>query len=207
MNKISNLFMSSCGLRLNTLKQSTLLNISPEIYLINKRISTNSKGGNFLGNGLHTGYFHYQNSNDNSLNIKHNFNKHSVFDSEATTNEYLKCNAWGMLTSVDVKLCNPNKIRSKDEIKRYVLELCDLINMKRYGPTVVTYFGSNAQVEGYSMMQFIETSMISGHFANCSNSLYIDIFSCSPYDPKKVANFTRDFFEGKDFSYSVLLRE
>jgi S-adenosylmethionine/arginine decarboxylase-like enzyme len=45
------------------------------------------------------------------------------------------------------------------------------------------------------MIQLIETSLISGHFANLTNSAYIDIFSCKAYDPDTVAEFTRKFFQ------------
>ena len=214
MNRLSSLFVSKYQ-PFQSLGNSRLLgNIQfCELNSISKRITSLSgtaplnPNEHQLKKSLHTGYHYYKNSNKHSLDIKHDYNKNSVFNSDLTMAEYLKCNAWGMLTSVDVKKCNPKKIRDKDAIKQYVLKLCDLIEMKRYGPTVVTYFGANAQVEGYSMMQFIETSMISGHFANCSNSSYIDIFSCQPYDPKKVADFTKEFFEGADYSYSVLLRE
>jgi len=104
---------------------------------------------------------------------------------------------WGLLTSVDVYNCDPKLIRSADEIKRYVKELCDLIEMKRFGETTVVFFGEDEKVQGYSMTQLIETSLISGHFADASNTAYIDIFSCKAYDPDTVADFTCSFFEGK----------
>ena len=104
--------------------------------------------------------------------------------------------AWGLLSSFDVEDCDPYTIRSADEIKRYVIELCDLIDMKRFGECNVVHFGEDERVAGYSMFQLIETSCISGHFANESNRSYIDVFSCKAYDPKIVAQFTREFFKG-----------
>jgi S-adenosylmethionine/arginine decarboxylase-like enzyme len=104
--------------------------------------------------------------------------------------------AWGLLSSIDVENCDPYTIRSADEIKRYVTELCDLIDMKRFGDCNVVHFGEDERVAGYSMFQLIETSCISGHFANESNRSYIDVFSCKAYDPRVVAEFTRSFFKG-----------
>ena len=104
--------------------------------------------------------------------------------------------AWGLLSSFDVENCDAYTIRSADEIKRYVIELCDLIDMKRFGECNVVHFGEDERVAGYSMFQLIETSCISGHFANESNRSYIDVFSCKAYDPKVVAEFTRTFFKG-----------
>jgi len=102
---------------------------------------------------------------------------------------------WGYLTSLDVYGCNPDFIRDAEKIRTYVKELCVLIDMKRFGECQVVHFGKEDRVEGFSMVQLIETSLISGHFANLTNAAYIDIFSCKPYDPEQVARFTKEFFE------------
>lgn len=104
---------------------------------------------------------------------------------------------WGILTSVDLYGCNPQTIRNADEIRRFVVELCELIDMKRFGECQVVHFGQDERVAGYSMIQLIETSLISGHFANQSNAAYLDIFSCKPYDPDDVVEFSRKFFEAE----------
>lgn len=104
--------------------------------------------------------------------------------------------AWGLLTSLDVEDCDPDIIRDADAIKRYVVELCDLIDMKRFGDTHVVFFGEDDRVAGYSMFQLIETSCISGHFANVNNRSYIDVFSCKGYEPEVVKEFTQRFFKG-----------
>lgn len=87
---------------------------------------------------------------------------------------------WGLLTSLDIYGCNPEIIRDSEKIKQYVIGLCDLIGMKRFGDCQVVHFGKEERVEGYSMVQFIETSLISGNFSNLNNAAYIDIFSCKP---------------------------
>jgi S-adenosylmethionine/arginine decarboxylase-like enzyme len=61
-------------------------------------------------------------------------------------------------------------------------------------------------VAGYSMIQLIETSLISGHFANESNAAYLDIFSCKNYDPAIVEEFSKVFFGAQLSTKSVLLR-
>ncbi len=104
---------------------------------------------------------------------------------------------WGYLTSLDIYDCSPQIIRNAEKIRRYVIELCDLIEMKRFGECQVVHFGEEERVAGFSMVQLIETSLISGHFANLTNAAYIDIFSCKAYDPEKVAHFTLSYFEGK----------
>ncbi len=114
--------------------------------------------------------------------------------------------AWGLLASVDIYSCNPAIIRDADKIKQFVRELCIKIDMKRYAECVVVNFGEDERVAGFSMTQLIETSLISGHFANCSNNAYLDIFSCKFFDPREVAEFAIDFFEAAHYRLQVALR-
>jgi S-adenosylmethionine/arginine decarboxylase-like enzyme len=102
-----------------------------------------------------------------------------------------------MSTSVDLHNCDPLAIRNREHITRYVTELCELIGMRRFGDCQIVHFGEG-RVAGYSMLQLIETSLISGHFANDSNAAYLDIFSCKPYDPAVVETFSRQFFGASD---------
>lgn len=115
--------------------------------------------------------------------------------------------AWGLSTTVDISDCDPDLIRSEAAIKQYVLDLCELIEMKRFGETVVVHFGEDEKVAGYSMTQLIETSLISGHFANLTNSVYIDVFSCKMYDPAVVAEFTKTFFKAQKVVINYVLRK
>ncbi|TAL12789.1 MAG: S-adenosylmethionine decarboxylase [Nitrospirae bacterium] len=113
--------------------------------------------------------------------------------------------AWGLSTSVDLQDCRPETIRDRDHIEAYVIALCNLIGMKRYGDCQVVHFG-DGRVAGYSMIQLIETSLISGHFANDTNRAYLDIFSCKGYDPVVVEEFSRKFFGARSSTLSMTLR-
>jgi S-adenosylmethionine/arginine decarboxylase-like enzyme len=124
-----------------------------------------------------------------------------------TKENFDKGNAWGILTSIDAKNCDYNKIRDPKVIEKYVLDLCHLIDMKRFGQCHVVHFGENEKVAGYSMFQLIQTSCISGHFADATNSSYIDIFSCKYYDPEVATKFTAEYFGSKNYSYNVIERK
>jgi len=115
-------------------------------------------------------------------------------------------NAWGIASAIDIYSCDPKKIRDENEIKRFVFELCDLIEMKRFGETRVVHFGKDEKVAGFSMVQLIETSLISAHFANLTNTIYLDVFSCKPYDPEKIKTFSERFFGGTHSILHVTLR-
>jgi S-adenosylmethionine/arginine decarboxylase-like enzyme len=113
---------------------------------------------------------------------------------------------WGISSSVDIYQCDPETIRSAEKIKQFVIELCDLIQMKRFQDTLVVHFGEDEKVAGFSMVQLIETSLISAHFANQTNTTYLDVFSCKPYDTDVVAEFARKFFGGRRVITNVNLR-
>lgn len=118
----------------------------------------------------------------------------------------IEANVWGIATSIDIYDCDPRLIRSARHIKQFVKELCDLIEMKRFGETQVVHFGEDERVAGYSMVQLIETSLISAHFANQTNATYLDVFSCKPYEPEVVRQFACDYFKGKKTNINVSLR-
>jgi S-adenosylmethionine/arginine decarboxylase-like enzyme len=113
---------------------------------------------------------------------------------------------WGIASAIDIYSCDPDKIRDDKTIRRFVAELCDLIEMKRFGETQVVHFGEDERVAGYSMVQLIETSLISAHFANLTNTTYLDVFSCKLYDPETVRNFAQNFFGGSHSILNVTLR-
>jgi S-adenosylmethionine/arginine decarboxylase-like enzyme len=117
-----------------------------------------------------------------------------------------KTEAWGRSCSIDIYECNPETIRNANDIRCFVVELCNLIGMRRFGETQIVHFGEDERVSGYSMVQLIETSMISAHFANLTNTAYIDVFSCRTYDPDTVASFAKQFFEGNRVNVNATWR-
>ena len=126
---------------------------------------------------------------------------------EAVQKEYERTDAWGLHSAIDIHGCNPDAIRDADKIKQFVVELCDKIEMKRFGECVVVNFGEEERVAGFSMTQLIETSLISAHFANQTNPVYLDVFSCKCYDPNVVAEFAKEFFGGDGYDLNYTFRK
>ncbi|MDB2592604.1 S-adenosylmethionine decarboxylase [Gammaproteobacteria bacterium] len=104
---------------------------------------------------------------------------------------------WGKSACIDCYDCDSGLIRSPQSVKKYVAELIALIDMRAFGPCHVVDFGDDPAVAGLSMFQLIETSNISGHFANATNTAYLDIFSCKHFDIDQAAQFSKDFFKAK----------
>ena len=120
--------------------------------------------------------------------------------------KYQSENPWGMSTCVDLYNCNLAIMKDADKIKQFVKELVEVLKMKAFGETVVVDFGEDPRVSGFSMTQLIETSLISGHFANNSLGVYLDIFSCKAYGPYEAAEFCKKFFEASSMEVKVNFR-
>ena len=105
---------------------------------------------------------------------------------------------WGWHLVLNLYDCKPDLITSAEVIRRFVIELCELIKMRRFGDPTLVNFGDEPRVAGYSLVQLIETSNICGHFANESNAAYLDIFSCKAFDPQVATDFCVATFEAKE---------
>ena len=113
---------------------------------------------------------------------------------------------WGKSISIDLEECCGETIRDGDKLKEFLIEIVKEIDMRAFGDPIVVRFGDNPTVTGYSIAQLIETSLISGHFAEDDNSAYIDIFSCKDFDSDKATDFCKKFFKAKKASYSGTYR-
>jgi S-adenosylmethionine/arginine decarboxylase-like enzyme len=131
---------------------------------------------------------------------------HNKVETQSIVRQAVDQAVWGVASSFDMYDCDPETIRNADKIRQFVVELCELIQMRRFGDTLVVHFGEDERVAGYSMVQLIETSLISAHFANQSNAVYLDVFSCKPYDPDVVEEFATQFFGASRCITNVNLR-
>lgn len=113
---------------------------------------------------------------------------------------------WGVSTSIDLYNCDLALMQDAEAIREFVRLLCERIKMRRYGETQVVFFGDDPRVQGFSMTQLIETSLISAHFADASKAIYLDVFSCAPYDPEDAARFAMEYFKADNYIIHVTER-
>ncbi len=115
---------------------------------------------------------------------------------------------YGMELILDLYGCDLKKISDGDHIRKYLIELCDnVIEMKRFGESFVEHFGlENPITAGYSMVQLIETSNVSGHFSEHKKTAYVNIFSCKWFDMEKAAEFTKNWFGASEMNRRLLDR-
>lgn len=115
---------------------------------------------------------------------------------------------FGVELVVNLYDCDAQKIDSKKEVEKFVIELCDkVIKMKRQGEVITSDFGhDNPTTSGLSVVQLIETSSLTGHFSLHQKSCYLNIFSCASFDLDKTANFCKDFFGAKHMDTFQIIR-
>ena len=114
---------------------------------------------------------------------------------------------WGWHLVLHLYDCNLEKISSADVIYQFVVDLCELLQMRRFGEPTIVNFGDDPRVAGYSLVQLIETSNICAHCANESSAVYLDIFSCKKFDPEVAAQFCIEVFEAGKGSGTFISRD
>ena len=88
---------------------------------------------------------------------------------------------WGYHLLLDLAGCN-DSITYKHRLVDFMEELVREIGMVAYGKPVVEHFATHLpEAAGFSIVQLIETSSITGHFSDKNKDAYIDVFSCKPF--------------------------
>ncbi len=125
----------------------------------------------------------------------------------------MKIKDYGKELILDLHGCNAGKFNRK-MIDRYFKELCALIDMKRCELFWWDDYGlppeecqTEPHLKGTSAVQFILTSNITIHTLDILKNVYLNIFSCKNFDEAKVANFSKNFFEGKIVNCKTINRK
>lgn len=105
--------------------------------------------------------------------------------------------SWGKSTAINLYGCNKAILSNPSAIKTFIAEIIKKINMVAHGPTYIERFGSG-DLEGYSAMQFIETSSITIHCDEVGGRAFIDIFSCKEFNPTVAKKLSESFFEASN---------
>jgi S-adenosylmethionine/arginine decarboxylase-like enzyme len=102
---------------------------------------------------------------------------------------------WGTLAAIDLHGCGIDRLSDPGRIRAFVPEVIDAIGMRAHGPLLLERFG-DGDLEGWSAMQFIETSSITIHADETSGRCFVDVFSCRPFDPVIAAAVAVERFGG-----------
>tara|TARA_B110000858_G_C17377309_1_gene282164 strand:- start:78 stop:437 length:360 start_codon:yes stop_codon:yes gene_type:complete len=115
---------------------------------------------------------------------------------------------WGYHLILDCKGGDLDKVRSPDNINQFVNALVSKIDMVACGKAKIEHFAANnPNAAGFSLVQLIETSSITGHFVDLNGDSYIDIFSCKSFDIEEVKEVVKQFFSPKKIKVTYLTRQ
>src|SRR5215212_9074587 len=90
---------------------------------------------------------------------------------------------WGRHLVLDCSSCDREAVRDAEAIRGFCADLVSSIGMVAYGQPVLEHFATHLpEAAGYSLVQLIETSAVTGHFCDASGDAYLDIFSCKDFD-------------------------
>lgn len=112
---------------------------------------------------------------------------------------------WGKSIAINLHDCAHERLTDVELLKQFVAEVIKVVDMEAHGHCHVERFGEG-ELEGYSAMQFIETSSITVHLDEFGNRAFIDIFSCKDFDGRKAEAFAKAFFQAKEARSTILER-
>ena len=115
---------------------------------------------------------------------------------------------WGYHLVLDCSGCDTKKVTSRDNIYDFIKTLVKEIDMKAYKEPMIEHFAThNIDAAGFSFVQLIETSSITGHLVDKNGDAYIDIFSCKEFEIEIVKKVIDKFFAPKKIKVTFLTRQ
>ena len=113
---------------------------------------------------------------------------------------------WGYHLILDCSGCSHEDITDPNVIADFAKRLVEGIDMVAYGEPQVNKFGDGNKA-GYTLVQLIETSNICAHFVDDLDQMYLDVFSCKPFEPTKVIEIAVDAFKFKKYNTAYIERQ
>ena len=120
---------------------------------------------------------------------------------------------YGKELIIDMHNVKNTKLFTRRNIKKFMIELCNLIDMKRedlhfwdelYTPKKDRF--TEEHLIGTSAIQFITTSNVTIHTLDVMKRVYINIFTCKSFDEKKAVSFCKKWFKGKIVTQRLIER-
>ena len=113
--------------------------------------------------------------------------------------------SFGYHLMLDCSGCNDG-IKSREVIYMFVKELVERIDMTAHGEPIIEYLLPGDPKQGYSLMQLITTSNITGHFLEPSATAYFDVFSCKEYNIDTVKEVVSKYFNPTKMKVTYVTR-
>jgi len=119
------------------------------------------------------------------------------------TNEF-----WGYHLILDCAACHVPSIQSRENVYNWITGLVRAIDMEPIGEPRIEYTAAEfSDKAGFTAIQVIVTSSIVAHFIDSTGDVYIDVFSCKPFDNDIVIGTIKDAFLPKKIRTNFLTRQ
>ena len=99
--------------------------------------------------------------------------------------------------------CDGGVLKNDKLLRLYAREVCNYMELVRHGETIIEHSTGHP---GYTLVQLLETSSLTAHFAEEMRSAYIDLFSFSNFNVDEFIRFTKEFFRATHTRHKLLYR-
>ena len=115
---------------------------------------------------------------------------------------------WGYHLILDCHACDVPSIKSYDNVYNWITDLVKAIDMEPIGEPRIEYTAAEfPDKAGFTAIQVIVTSSIVAHFIDSTGDVYIDVFSCKPFDNDTVIKSIEGSFQPKKIRTNYLTRQ
>ena len=115
---------------------------------------------------------------------------------------------WGYHLILDCHACHVPNIQSKENVYNWITGLVRAIDMEPIGEPRIEYTAAEfPDKAGFTAIQVIVTSSIVAHFVDSTGDVYIDVFSCKPFDNDTVIATIKNAFLPKRIRTNYLTRQ
>jgi len=138
--------------------------------------------------------------------------KKNILELKKVERKAVSMKSYGKEIILDIHNCDPSTF-TRETIKRFFIELCDLIDMER---CKLTWWDdldtpeeekeTEPHLVGTTAVQFIKTSNITIHTLDIMKRVYLNIFSCKDFDDNITKKFSADWFKGEIVNFHVMER-
>ena len=115
---------------------------------------------------------------------------------------------WGYHLILDCGGCDPVKMADYKNVDTWIRKLVKDIDMQPIGEPRIEYTAAEfPDKAGFTAVQIIVTSSIVAHFIDSTGDVYIDVFSCKPFDNATVIKSIEEAFQPKKIRPNYLTRQ
>jgi S-adenosylmethionine/arginine decarboxylase-like enzyme len=105
---------------------------------------------------------------------------------------------WGQETTIDLHGCDPTVVADGATVAAFLAAVVPAVGMTPYGERRVDRFGDPAVgLQGWSGDQRIQTSLVSVHCDEVGHRVFINFFSCRPFNSVTAASMAVEHFGGR----------